>query len=244
MRVGVVNVGLSGRLDIAANGDRLQILASLLQDAVTEEVDLLVLPGAFLTVQTVFDVHQALDGAQTQQNLAAAGIAVVLGVDTIVQDWSSVAIQAGHLPAFALAWNPGQSIVGPWRQRTVTSRDQHLVPNAVANQVRAFTVQGVRVGVLVCGEAFSIRTRNAYRADHSLRVVVDVGHTGHHWRIWGGLKTLTQTPCRFSAIACSHVDSISSVKYCYQPGSVRASSRSCALMVNGPPHATGAIFDL
>lgn len=166
MRVCTVVASTCGLHDRTTNDARLRVAVEVIRWARGQHgADLVVLPAGYLTA-TVPSPEAAVEACTPLLAASSdAGIAVVVGVDgqedgkTLSKAEVAERIAAGTLPFFGVvqASNDPPSVV---RQRSTTSTNWPGAPKEPNNDARSFEVHGARVGVLLCGEAFSppIRT--------------------------------------------------------------------------------------
>lgn len=167
-------------------------------------------------------------------------IAIAISIDTdtkITKDPSqdrSYRIKQYTLPWFAICWSPNEDIIHFWRQCSITRRDQWYSSDDVCAKVRSILVLNRHVEVLVCGEIFNERIRNNIisRKDN-LAAVVDLGHTASGFRVWAGMKKLSQGG--LNALCSVHAKKKHAMKYCYTPRG-RKSTSSFDRHFHGPPY--------
>jgi len=173
-----------GFRDGASNQGRLGLLEELIRLSKREAARLLLVPACFLTARSEDDVPALM--ADVDRLASGAEVAVIGGVD-VAGPASKRAptiddlVRNGRLPYFgfaigrvALAADSGRL----WRQTSVNHSNADQIPNeAVPGGERVVTVDGIRMGVLICGELFSWRARQGI-GKAGARLVVDVGHSG------------------------------------------------------------------
>lgn len=127
-----------------------------------------------------------LEDAQDKQ------LGIIVGVDTrdhtkTDKKISDGSIKDGTLPFFAVVWAPGLTEPRVWRQRSTTSTNWRDAPDNERHDVRTLQVDGRKVAVVLCGEAFSQDVRadvEAARPD----VAVIIAHTAAGSRHGHALK--------------------------------------------------------
>ena len=86
-----------------------------------------------------------------------------------------------HRLSLGFAWTPKDRAVGPWRQRSTSSRDQKFVDQSSAQEKRTIRVgsQGAAVAVLICGELFNPQLEGLCLREIAFRqCLVDHGDAG------------------------------------------------------------------
>src|ERR1019366_9465554 len=86
-----------------------------------------------------------------------------------------------HRLSLGFAWTPKDRAVGPWRQRSTSSRDQKFVDQSSAQEKRTIRVgsQGAAVAVLICGELFNPQLEGLCLREIAFRqCLVDPGDAG------------------------------------------------------------------
>jgi hypothetical protein len=177
-------VSAVGFRDPAANADRLGLLANLFRAAADAGADVVALPAGVLSVDRDAGLAGRMDDLAGLAD--RAGVACLAGVDVCGAGgkggWDEdEMVRSGRLPFFAFA--VGRGVGGdagrqPWRQTNITSGNAELVAeDRLPGPERIVTVAGRRVGVLICGELYSWRARQAL-ADLGADLYVDLGHTG------------------------------------------------------------------
>lgn len=215
MKVAITTVGSKGPEDESKNEGRLKAGKLAMAKAKSLGADILVLPGGFV-VGNDFKSRQRIADALIDE-ARSLELAVVFGVDD--NSW--------HL-AYGYAWSPVDKMVYSWEERSSTRRwnKRNELPNILTDNqweaklksyddVRLLTTEGGIVGVLLCGELFNERIRNAL-IKRRPKIVVDLIHRGHGFRSTGAMKRL----CHYGiASACSaHVQKVGAMKRCYIPG--------------------------
>ena len=236
MRIVTTTVGCKGPEGEGRNQERLRAAERAIAKAAQKlQADLIVLPAGFFTTQT----------SRARENIADSlisiadrlGIGIAFGVDQEVKDlnrrWERE-IRSEGLPFYGYAWSPNEGITHCWKQRSTNSSDQWLAPLQRCKEPRLVPVSGEPVAVLMCGEIFNQRIRDAL-ANHPIRpkVVVDLAHIGAGFRVWQGMKKLVELG--LASVCSVHTQSRYAVKYCYVPGRGRISARIPDDWVFGPP---------
>jgi hypothetical protein len=114
-------------------------------------------------------------------------------------------VKRGELPYFGFATGPVVLPISsghPWRQTSVSRNNADSVPDeAVPDQERVATIDGTRVGTLICGELFSRRARQGL-TQAGARLIVDVGHLSMSQGVIPAMRAVaTQGKC---CVAHSH----------------------------------------
>lgn len=218
----------------AHNIERLRAAQEAVAKAAALGADLMVLPGGFFTAlsqRTRETIAEDMVSEARQKH-----IAIVFGVDQQVknqkEDWK-ILRRGLLLPYYGYGWSPEQDFMQCWQQRSSTRGNQWYVSDKCCEEPRLLRVKGEEVGVLMCGEIFNQRIRNALLS-YSLRpkVIIDVAHVGWRFRVWQGMKALAK---RGLPSVCSvHAQSKYAVKYCYVSGGSSCSSRECDAYTFGP----------
>jgi len=173
-------VSRTGFREPTSNVERLAMLDELLEVAVGERADLLVLPGGYLAAETEGRVASMV--GEVERRAEASRVAVIGGVD--VQHGGHEPKRPGKsgrptsLPYFAFAVGPVEpSVAGTsWQQTSSTNANAGEVAEAsVPGRGRVVTAAGSRVGTLICGELFSCRARQSF-CELDLDLVLDLGH--------------------------------------------------------------------
>ena len=193
------------------------------------DVNLFVSPAGYLFA-SCWDELQSIT-EELEAEAVRRGIAVIVGIDlsprALTQEYSTGA----RLSAFAFSWSPesGRSI---WVQRSSSSENHYLATGESCSEERVLTVQGRRVAIVVCGEIFNDRIRNAVLQQH-VDAAVDFGHYSQGFRVWAGMKVLTRAglPVCF----CSVHAGPWTKKYCYTVGGTSATTWRSDFIVEGSP---------
>ncbi|MDD2756918.1 MAG: hypothetical protein PHS80_15500 [Methanothrix sp.] len=244
MKVAITTVGSKGPEDESKNEGRLKAGKLAMAKAKSLGADILVLPGGFV-VGNDFKSRQKIAYALTTE-ARGLELAVVFGVDD--NSW--------HL-AYGYAWSPVDKVVYSWEERSSTRswNKRNKQPNILTDNqweaklksyddVRLLTTVGGVVGVLLCGELFNERIRNAL-IKRSPKIAVDLIHRGHGFRSTGAMKRL----CHYGiASACSaHVQKVGAMKRCYIPGkgnNGNASTIGLDARIEGPPRIELKLFEV
>lgn len=173
-------VASTGFRDPAHNDRRLAVLDDLLATARGDGVNLILLPGGYLSVRHEPDISAAMYEVRVRAH--TAGVAVIGGVDgPNRQDaGEDELIRAGRLPFFGFAVGLVRPEVAGTLWRQATTRNYHpewLPDDRVPGGERIVTCGESRVGVLLCGELSNWRTRELFK-DSEPELVVVAGHIG------------------------------------------------------------------
>ncbi|MCL0049345.1 hypothetical protein M1M87_01150 [Thermodesulfovibrionales bacterium] len=235
MKIVTTTVGRRGPEDERQNQERLTAAKRALEKATNLDADLIVLPAGFFTTgsaQAREAIAQSLVGTAKQ-----LGLAVIFGVDQEVKSLSrdyNREIRRGVLPFYGYAWSPSQIVIHCWAQRSMNNQDQWLAPGRVCTEMRLLWVGDETVGVLMCGEIFNQRIRQALsNYQPRTKVVVDVAHAGSRFRVFQGMKVLARLG--LPSVCSVHAQCEFAIKHCYVPPGTRLSSRSRDAYVYGPP---------
>lgn len=236
MKLVTTTVGRRGPEGEEHNGERLGAAEQALTEAIKLGADVLVLPGGFFTAQT----------AQTRNSIAASliniarpqNIAVVFGVDQSVKNLSAdfrPEIRKGTLPFYVYVWSPtNEGPPYPWNQRSTNSDNQWDASEARCRAVRLLRVKDEILGVLICGEIFNQRIREALANNRPRpKVVIDVAHVGSRFRVFQGMKKLAELG--LASLCSVHVQREYATKHCWVPPGRNISIRIPDSHVYGPP---------
>lgn len=161
----------TGFRDPDHNPARLEALDRLLGVASDKAADLVMLPGGYLTVNTVRELPGAI--AEVTRRASAAKVAVAVGIDLPGAPRGKGA-RAQQLPFYAVVC--GTANGGPWEQTSSTGENAADVADEnVPGVGRVVEVAGCRVGVLICGELFSWWARESFK-QQNLNLALDLGH--------------------------------------------------------------------
>ncbi|MDC0750013.1 hypothetical protein [Polyangium mundeleinium] len=121
-------------------------------------------------------------------------MAVVAGVDACGPSWErktelGVVIRRGALPFFIVAWSPEQRAPIVWQQRSTTSRNWSLAPSDANAEARELRLRRHRIGLALCGEAFSDAVRDGLVTSRPDLAVLPA-HTAAGLRHWRALTYL------------------------------------------------------
>jgi len=237
MKLVATTVGRKGPGDVGKNKERLRAAELALEKAIKLRANVLALPAGFFTVHS----SEARNGiASSLINVAKQlNIAIIFGVDQEVKNPSKnweLEIRGRGLPWYGYAWSPSENITLPhcWSQRSFTSTNQWWASDERCKEVRLLGVGDETIGILMCGEIFNQRIRNAL-AEHSPRpkAIVDVAHIGSGFRVWQGMKKLVELG--LAAVCSVHAQCEHAMKHCYVPEKGCVSSRIPDAYIYGPP---------
>ena len=132
---------------------------------------------------------------------------------------------------YGYAWSPTEEMIHYWRQRSTNSDNQWLVDDKRCKEVRLLMIGDETLGVLICGEIFNERIRDALRK-HKPRpeVTADIGHRGAGFRISKGMKKLG-----LASMCSLHVQRKGASKPRFIPGVGYESDSGWDEVVEGPP---------
>lgn len=242
MKVVATTVGSKGPESQVYNKQRLEAAKQALLEVQQMKADILVLPAGFFTSHD----------SQSRQRIANSlisdakklGIAIVFGVDEEAEEPSKVKANRkkskggkGWFPSpiYGYAWSPTENMYYCWRQRSTNSSEQWLVSDKMCKEVRILKIADEALVVLMCGEIFNQRIRNAIIGYAPRpKVVADVAHVGQGFRVWKPMEKLCDSG--LASICSVHVQSRFATKYCCIPSKGFVSSRNCDGFVEGPPH--------
>jgi len=168
----------------ASNPDRWALLDQFLALAARLGARLLVLPGGFLAALDRTEMLRFIN--EVGQRADRAGFAVLGGIDL---DWheskrtrtDDAAVQNRLLPFYGFAAGPlmiRQPASHPWRQTSTTNGNAWLIADEdVRAMERVVVVDELAIAVLICGELFSERARNAV-SGLGVELAADLGHSG------------------------------------------------------------------
>lgn len=174
----------------SVNRERLNALGNLLDEIKKKElkVDLVVMPAGYFASDLSVEKTPLLSDIWTE--IQKREIAVCFGIDT---DKKVIAKGKKQSNAYSLAWTPTDGCVpsskyGWWGQRSITSTDS--ITSASANEDRYIHINGKKIAVLMCGEVFNRKIRVA-TDQKGIEIVVDMVHTGQHFRASGAFRNWT-----------------------------------------------------
>jgi len=191
---------------------RMVLLSNAVSQLSNIGVNLFCLPGGYLYVSHVDQIHQLK--VQIEDLAKSANIDLLVGIDVGLKNNvpADELVHLGQLPAFSFfASRDGR--VAMWRQRTTNSTNQHLVSDSVCQEERLLRATP-RVESLICGEIFNQRIRDGFRLRNTI-LVIDLAHTSFRFRVSGSMKSLSKNG--ISSLCSVHTNSIGGVKYCYVP---------------------------
>lgn len=224
MKIATCTVSLEGFGDPNWSDRRLRLLSDVLSRLQELQVDILCLPGGYLTANSISQRDELAQAIYNEIKKYKIAIAIGIDIETkdLSQDWSNK-VRENTLPWFAICWSPVDDILHCWRQRSTTSRDQWKSSYRVCAEKRTLPILNSHVEVLMCGEMFNERIRNNILSrNDGLTAVVDLGHTSAGFRIWAGMKKLAKEGC---TVLCSvHANKRLARKYCYTPGGCRSTN--------------------
>jgi hypothetical protein len=244
MKVAITTVGSKGPEDESKNEGRLKAGKLAMAKAKSLGADILVLPGGFV-VGNNFKSRQQIADVLIEE-ARSLELAVVFGVDD--HSWPQ---------AYGYAWSPVDKMAYSWEQRSSTRHWNKRSEQPITltdnqweakwqsyDEVRLLTTEGGLVGVLLCGELFNERIRNAL-IKMSPRIVVDLIHRGHGFRSTDAMKKF----CHYGiASACSaHVQKVGAMKRCYIPGNGNDGNASTIKLderIEGPPRIELKLFEV
>ena len=212
MKAILTTVGSKGPEDATKNECRLEAGKLAMERANSLGSDILILPAGFLVSNNSKSRQRIADTLIDKAR--SLELAVVFGVD-----------DDSCQQAYGYAWSPLGNKTHSWEQRSSTRRWNEKPSDITDNQweeelksyddARLLTIESGVVGVLLCGELFNERIRNAL-IKKSPKLIVDLVHSGHGFRSTSAMKKL----CRDGiASACSaHVQKHNAMKRCYIPG--------------------------
>lgn len=243
MKIAATTVGTRGPETPAQNQRRLEAAKQALIAAEELVADVLVLPGGFFKT---YDSHSRQDIANALKNEAKkVGIAVVFGVD-------EESIGPGNFgkkgkkqqgttgwwpdPMYGYAWSPNEKVNHCWRQRSTSSTDQWLVEDKMCKEVRLLMIDNEALGVLICGEIFNQRIRDALRKHEPRpKVIADLGHIGAKFRVHWGMEALGEGEHGLASMCSLHVQDQNAKKRYYITGQGYMSTNHSDKKIVGPP---------
>lgn len=135
---------------------------------------------------------------------------------------------------YGYGWSPSENILHCWSQRSTNSRNQWQAPKRTCGELRLMKVRNENVAVLMCGEIFNRRIRDAlvgYRP--KIKIVVDVAHIGAGFRVAQGMKVLARNG--LPSLCSVHAHREFAIKYYYSPPKMCLSSSIRDAYIYGPP---------
>ncbi|HUU62411.1 MAG TPA: hypothetical protein VMX96_00585 [Dehalococcoidia bacterium] len=253
MKIAATTVGTQGPETPAENQQRLEAAKQALIAAKELGADVLVLPGGFFTC----------DDSQSRQRIANSlineaerlSIAVVFGVDEENKDSTQhrsktkVKVQKQATvwwpdPMYGYAWGPTEEMIHYGRQRSTDSDNQWLVDNRRCKEVRLLMIGDEALGVLICGEIFNQRIRDALRECKSRsNVVADLGHRGAGFRVHHGMKGLGEGEHGIASMCSLHVQGPDAKFRYYIPHKGYMSTECSNKVLEGTPRIKIKILD-
>lgn len=237
MKIATCTVSLEGFGDPSWADKHLSLLTEVLNESRDLQVDMLCLPGGYLMANSISERDKFSHIIRNEAKKYKIAIAIGIDTDTKIkkdpsQDWS-YRIKQYTLPWFAICCSPNNNVLHTWRQRSVTSNDQWNSSDVVCAEVRALPVLKRYVEVLMCGEIFNERIRNNIIArKRNPAAVVDLGHIARGFRVWAGMKKLSQGG--LNVLCSAHANKKKAMKYCYTASGCK-STRSFDRIFHGPP---------
>jgi hypothetical protein len=242
MKIACGTVSYCGRTEPALNERRLDLFCQLLKACASMEVDLVCLPGSYLTAKDNQVPRRV--GNKVVHVARTYEIAVAVGID--VKDkvnGSDLQVKRYQLPWFAVCWSPGEKVVHYWRQRSWTSMNCSLAPEHAIREARTLAVREARIEILMCGEIFSPAIRsNIIERREALDAVVDLGHTSQGFRVWAGMKKLAAEG--LTTLCSVHTERSHSRKYRYDAGARCKSANDFDIELGGCPRAEFKVWDI
>lgn len=175
----------NGFRDAESNPVRLAALDRLLRVAREQSAEVVLLPGGFVTASTSSEFTQLQNELKGRADDFRIGLLV--GIDRVADaDHPDVTGKAGvsaalKLPYFGFALGEYQCESSPqavWQQTSSTKDNAwDVAEENVPGSNRVVSYCGKRIGLLICGELFSIPARESM-ANLGLDLVVDLGHSG------------------------------------------------------------------
>ena len=243
MKLATTTVSLEGYGTAAGNEPRLAALRTAIREVSNEGVDLLCLPGGYLSAKSMTHLNELSE--ELAQEAKRSNLALAVGIDVdkknLMQDWTTQ-IRKGTLPWFAVCWN---SVGGNflWRQRSVRSIDQWEAPEQACSQERTLYVGKARIEILMCGEIFSQRIRESIVSRKpAVNAVVDLGHTSGGFRVHAAMKVLARGGVH--SFCSVHAQRTNAQKYCYAAGGVKKSIRTPGIVIGSSPRLEIKVWNL
>jgi hypothetical protein len=152
MRVVMTTVGSKGPAeDETQNCNRINAGNEAMDIAKSSGADILILPAGFLFHNNSKSRHE-IAGAIIDK-ARKLKLAVVFGIDGMDD--------SDRIQAYGYAWSPTENITYCWKQRSSNSQDQWDISQQLCDEVRLLRLKCGDVGVLLCGELFNKRIRDA-----------------------------------------------------------------------------------
>jgi hypothetical protein len=237
------------------NQYRLDVLEKALAKAHDERADLLCLPGGYFYYAPskpitnplatsepglVRLIEAIMDLAKNYQLAIAVGLDLAKKNQTVD---NAKDVRAGTLPSYALCWSPSDRDLHCWNQRSVTSSDQFDCPETFCNASHTMQVRRSQVEILMCGEAFNSKIRDAITRRHEKPLaLVDLAHTLAGFRVTYSLKEIAEYGIH--ALCCGHADKRGAIKYYYAPQVGRRSSSQPDFTCGPTPRLEGKVWPI
>lgn len=247
MKIAATTVGSQGPETPTQNQQRLEAAKQALIKSKDLGADVLVLPGGFFTCD---DSQSGRRIANSLINEAERlGIAITFGVDVGNIESNQLGARAKSKskipkqttewwpdPMYGYAWSPTEKVTHCWRQRSTNNDNQWCVDDKRCKEVRLLIIGDEALGVLMCGEIFNQRIRDALR-NHEPRpkVVADLGHIGDKFRVHWGMKGLGEGEQGIASMCSLHVQSPKAKIRYYIPKRGYISTECSDRIVDGPP---------
>jgi hypothetical protein len=276
MRIVTTTVSLDGyqkvrdgtsnhRLIDDLNKKKLGIYEDALCQAQSQKAELLCLPAGYFYYAPENSIASPLKSSEQRLNELTAmifelaekhNLAIAVGLDLTKKDQTAdntKDVRAGTVPWYALCWSPSESDVRYcWNQRSVTSEDQQYCPDERCKETRFIRIGQNHVEILMCGEAFNVRIRDAIiRRPEKPIAAVDLVHTLAGFKVTFSLKEYAARGLH--ALCCGHADKHGAMKYYYCPvvgshGWERRSSReanvTCEAQSDVGPRLEGKVWEI
>ena len=233
MKVAVTMVGSKAPPEgETQNGNRINACNQAVDIAKSKDADIVILPCGFLNRENPKSSRQEIadaliDGAKKRN------IAIIFGVDDKIDG-----------QAYGYAWTPVENMTHCWKQRSSNRRDQWDISQQLCDEVHLLRLDCGAVGMLLCGELFNERIKDAL-VNKQPKIIVDLVHGGSGFRSKRAMEKLCHGGI---ASACSaHVQSKRSMKHCYIPGEGNdgdVSTRDFDSIIEGPPRIELKIFEI
>lgn len=255
MKIAATTVGTKGPETPAQNQQRLEAAKQALIKSKDLGADVLVLPGGF------FNTYDSQSGRRIANSLIneaeRLGIAITFGVDVDnieskrrgenAKSKSKITKQTtewwpDHM--YGYAWSPTEEMIHYWRQRSTNSDNQRYVDDKRCEEVRLLMIDDEALGVLMCGEIFNERIREALRK-HKPRpkVVADLGHEGRWYRVHHGMEALAGDEQGIASMCSLHVQGQNAKKRYCTPSRGYMSTNVSDRIVYGPPRIEIKLLD-
>lgn len=243
MKIAATTVGTKEPETPAQNQQRLEAAKKALRKSKDLGADVLVLPGGF------FKTYDSQSGRRIADSLIneaeRLGIAITFGVDVDNIESKRLGAKAkmpkqttewwpDHM--YGYAWSPTEKMIHYWRQRSTNGDNQWLVDDKRCEEVRLLMIDSEALGVLMCGEIFNDRIRDALR-EHKPRpkVVADLGHEGRWYRVHHGMEALGEGVLGIASMCSLHVQGQNAKKRYCTPSRGYMSTNISDRIVYGPP---------